>query len=96
MAKFEKVKREGMVQFEITIFKEPEDSRFWEQCSNFHAVLELALDDVRIEAKITYDHVPNETYTVLVSVPFSSSAKAEKIIDTTGIKYFKKQESEVG
>jgi hypothetical protein len=96
MAKFEKVKRDGTVQFGITIFREPGDRHFWELCSKFHAVLELALDDAAIKTKITHDYVRNESYTILVSVPFSSSARVDKIIDTIRAKYFKKQESGVG
>ena len=96
MAKFEKVKLENTIQLRMTISREPGDSQFWERCTKFLAVLELALDDAHIETKITYDYVRNKSYTILVSVPFSSSDKVDKIIDTIRAKYFEKQKSGVG
>jgi len=97
MAKFKKVKLEDKVKFKITITKEPEDRHFLEEyCFKFHVDLEFALDKAHIDAKITHDYVPRESYTILVSVPVCSSDKVDKIIDTTKAKYFKKQESGVG
>ena len=96
MAEFEKVKLENTVQFRMTISREPEDRLFLTICRNFHVDLELTLDDAHIDAKITHDYVRRESYTVLVSVPACSSAKVDKIIDTTKAKYFKKQEPGVG
>jgi hypothetical protein len=90
MAKFEKAKLENTVQFRMTISREPEDRLFLTICRNFHVDLELTLDDAHIDAKITHNYVPDETYTILVSVPFSSSVEVDKIIDTTGAKYFEK------
>jgi len=97
MAKFKMVKQGGRVKIKIMISREPEDYHFWEQCTKFYAGLKLALDDACIdETIVTHDYVSREEYTVFVSVPFSSSARVDKIIDTIRAKYFKKQEPGVG